>query len=180
MRRPTLRQNGGGSSLFGSSYRYVSLGFQNELRRLGISLPETVILGKAVKTDFGSQVIEREPARQCRARLLDETGRYICPLWWFDGQKPAETVDIKSGESASLIIFLKSNTDPSQYLSYQPTSNTDPTPRTSEVPKFDKAMGFLVEVLYSHSSQRLRFPVKVVIGYDDRMSFETPNSSSSF
>jgi hypothetical protein len=125
MRRPSLRQSGGGggSSLFGSGFRYVSLGFQNELRRLGVSLPETVILGKSVKTDFGGQVVEREPARQCRARLMEESGRYICTLWWCDGQKPAETVDIKSGESASLIIFLKSNTDPGQYFSYQPTSN---------------------------------------------------------
>lgn len=171
---------GGGSSLFNSGFRYVSLGFQNELRRLGIILPETVILGKALRTDFGGQVIEREPARQCRARLMDESGMYICSLWWFDGQKPAEMVDIKSGESANLIVFVRNEKDSNQYFTYQPTSNLDPTPRTSGIPKFDKTMSFFVEVFYSYGSQKLRFPVTMRIGYDGSFYFQTQNSGSSF
>ncbi|HLF90082.1 MAG TPA: hypothetical protein VI451_14130 [Anaerolineales bacterium] len=177
-----MRQTGGGggSSLFGSGYRYASAGIQNELRLLGVNLPETVILGKAIRTNFGSQVVERDPARQCRARLMDESGGYVCPLWWFAGPKAAETVDIKSGELASLILFIRNDSIPSQYFGYQANSNSDPSPRTSGIPKFDRTMSFFVEVFYSHGSQKLRFPVKVVIGYDGSLRVETQNGSGSF
>jgi hypothetical protein len=182
MRQPKLIQNGGGSgsSLFGSGYRYVSIGIQNELRRLGVSLPETVILGKAIRTNFGGQVIEREPARQCRARLLERTGEYIYELWWYDGEKASEIIDIKSGETANLIVFAKRANDPNQYLVYQPISGVDFSPRTSGIPKFDKTMSFLVEILYSHGGQRLKIPVSVKIGYDGSFNFHTENSEVGF
>jgi hypothetical protein len=181
MRHPSLRQSGsgGGINFDGSGYRYVSVSLQNELRQLALILPETVIFGKRLKTRFGNQIVERDPARQCRARLLEESGRHICHLWWMDGQKTAETVEIKSGESSNLILFLRSN-NTGQYFVYQPTSNTDLTPKTHDVPTFNKTMAFLVEVSYLHGSRRLQFPVKVVIGYDGGFSFETKNSSGMF
>ena len=94
MRRPSLRQTGGGggSSFSASSYPYVSASISNELRQLGLQLPETKILRKPIKTTFGNHIIEREPARQCQARLLEESGNLICHLWWLDGQKISHTV----------------------------------------------------------------------------------------
>ena len=134
MKQPSLVRSGGGSgsSLFGSGYYYVSLTIQNELRRLGISFPETVILGKTIKTDFGGRLIERDPAVDCRAQLLETSEQPICHLWWLDGQKVTEAVDIKSGESVHLIVFLRREND-STYFAYQPTSGTDPTSKTSSV-----------------------------------------------
>jgi hypothetical protein len=47
-------------------------------------------------------------------------------------------------------------------------------------PKFDKTTEFLVEVSYAYGSQKIKFPVGVVIGYDGNLSFERPNGSSMF
>ena len=98
---------------------------------------------------------------------------------WFDGTNVNHTIEIKSGESANLILFLKRDNIP-QYFAYEPTSNTDPTPKTSDIPRFDKTIRFFVEVSYSHGSQKLRFPVEITVGYDGRISYETPNSRGGF
>lgn len=83
MKRPSLILSGGGgsSNFLGSGFHSTNLTIQNELRKLGISLPETVILGKQLRTDFGGQIVERETACQCRAQLLETSGKYICHLW---------------------------------------------------------------------------------------------------
>jgi hypothetical protein len=110
LRQPHLVHNGGGGGgpILNSGYRYIGITVDNELRRLGISLPETVI---------------------------------------------------------SLIVFLKREEDPGQYIVYQPTSETDPTPKTSGVPKFTETTSFFIQVRYSHYSQTLRIPVKITKRY---------------
>src|SRR6202044_1569461 len=76
VRRPLLVSSGGGggSSIGGAPFHFVHISVRNELRRLGLHLPPTVILGKALRTDFGNQLLDRDPARQCTAQLFSEEG----------------------------------------------------------------------------------------------------------
>lgn len=181
MKRPNLVKNGEGhgSSFFGSGYSFVTVNIQNELRRFGVTLPKTVILGKSVKTDFGGLIIERDTARQCRATLLEKTGEQIQELFWFDGEKAYEIIDIKSGETAHLVIFVRKE-NVNQYLVYHPVSGTDFTPRTVNIPKFDKSMSFLIEVSYSYDSQKVRIPVRIKIEYDGSFNLLTNNGEVGF
>jgi hypothetical protein len=111
--------------------------------------------------------------------IRDGIKDFICPLWWTNGDKISTTIDIKSGKQANIIVFVRrENSD--TYFAYQPTSDTDLTPKITGVPKFNKTMEFFVEVSYSYGSQKIKFPVGVVIGYDGNPSFEMPNGSSVF
>lgn len=182
MRRPSLRQSGSGtgSNFRNSGYHYNHITISNELRTFTLKIPETVILGKRIKTHFGNQIVEREPATQCTARLLEKSGKYICHLWWTKGNDITPTTEISSGNSTSLLLFLRREDNENKYFVYQPKSQTDFSPKTSRLPTFTKTMHFFVEVSYSHGSQKLTFPVSIVIGYDGNFSFETDSSSGSF
>jgi hypothetical protein len=182
MRRPSLGLNGsgGGSDFEGSGYQYVVVSVENQLRHLTLRLPETIILGKRLKTSFGNQIVERDPARQCIANLLDESNKPICRLWWKDGEKLSEIVEIRSGESTHLILFVRKEDGSNKYFAYQPTSQSNLAPKISKVPNFNNTMKFSIEIIYSYGNQRVRFPAQVDIGYDGSFSFKTIGGSSSF
>lgn len=174
MKRPELAVNGSGSSssLYNSNYSSVTVSVTNHLRALAIVLPETVVLGKRFKTHFGAHVIDRDPAQQCRAALLDESGEHISHLWWNNAGKVTEIITIKSGESANLLLFIREASNTERYFAYQPRSQADPTPKISGTPEFKTTMNFIVEISYTHGTQRLRIPVRVVKKYDGSLYFE--------
>jgi len=182
MQHPSLRQSGGGSGIDfeGSGYHFASVSIENQLRYLTLSLPETVILGKRLRTRFGNQVVERNPAGQCIAILMNESNKPICQLCWKDGDKISHMTEIKSGESANLILFVRKEDGSNKYFAYQPTSPTNLAPKILNVPTFNNTMAFLVEISYYHGNKRLQFPVTVDIEYDGSFYVRTNNGSSRF
>jgi hypothetical protein len=183
LRQPSLRINGGGngSNFQGSGHPYTNITVENELRYLRIQLPITIIVGrKQLKTHFGNQVVERESAQQCIARLLDKSGRHICQLWWLIDTKVDSITEIKSGKSVNLLLFIKGKNNAKEYYAYQPISSSNIEPKISGTPKFNKTMDFLVEISYSYGTKKIQFPVRVVINYDGSFSFETNNGSGTF
>ncbi len=180
LKQPLLKQSGGGggSNIFGVNLHYSCVNIQNELRQLSISFPETILLGKRLKTSFGNQIIERDNASECRAQLLDEFGKHICHLFWLDNNKVLETVDIKSGKTAKLILFIRKENEEKFYV-YEPTSPSDLTPKVTKVPNFNKSTNFLVRISYSHN-KALSFPVGVEIDFAGNFYTITKNSSGLF
>jgi hypothetical protein len=181
MREAKLSQNGGGggSGIFGTSFHSSYISIQNELRWLGVNLPETIIFGKRLKTRFGGQIVERNPARECRAQILDESGKHICNLFWIENNKIFDTVDIKSGKSANLLLFIRKADGSAKFYVYQPTSQSDLTPKTIKVPSFSKSTNFLVRVTYSYNKS-FSFPAGVEINYDENYYVTTKNGSGLF
>jgi hypothetical protein len=179
LRRPRLRIGGSGLSFLQTGLAYRTIGIENELRYFGINLPPTMILGKHIKTRFGNHVLERDSARRCRARLLDKSKTPICSLYWNLSNNILSEVDIKSGESANLMLFIRDKQGEEEYYAYQPISNTDFTPKLIKSPKFKDTMEFIVEVLYSYG-EVLYIPVKVIKKYDGNFTFQASNSSGDF
>lgn len=180
MKMPQLRQNGGGSDRsFGLDSRTVYITIENELRHLGIRLPVTIILGKPIRTIFGNQIIERNIARRCTANLFDENSKFICQLWWRHGKEILPYVDINSGETSSLIVFMN-NKGAEEYFPYQPTSQSDFKPLILKVPKFNQSKNFSIIISYSFGSKNLNIPVKVFFDYRRNVYFESGGGSSFF
>lgn len=180
LKEPQLNQNGNGSgsSIFGTNFHHSHVSIQNELRLLSIKLPDTLLLGKRLKTRFGNQIIERNVARECRVQLLDESSKHICHLYWFEDNKALESVDIKSGKSASLLLFVRKE-DERKFYVYEPTSLSDLTPKVVKVPNFNKSTNFLVRISYAYNKS-LSFPVGVEIDYRGNFYTTTKNSSGLF
>lgn len=180
MKIPQLRINGGGGDRsLGTDFRSNNITIENELRYLGIRLPETVILGKRIKTYFGNQIVERNIARKCIANLLDDNSKFICQLWWKQGKEIVSCVDINSGDTASLIVFVNKENEEG-YFPYQPTSQSDFTPLTVKVPKFNQSKNFSIIISYSFGSKILNIPVKVSFDYRGNVYFEYGGGSSFF
>lgn len=180
MTMPMLKTNGGGSDRsLGSDFRSVHISIENELRHLGIRVPTTIILGKQLKTYFGNQVVERDTARKCTASLLDEDGKFISQLWWRQGREITPAADIKSGEQASMIVFVSKEGEEG-YFPYQPISQSDFAPRITKIPRFDIAMNFSIIISYSFGSKSLNLPVKVSFNYDGNVYFEYGGGSTFF
>ncbi|MDD5015357.1 MAG: hypothetical protein PHW73_09740 [Atribacterota bacterium] len=181
LKEPQLSQNGGGggSSMFSTKFHYSHITIRNELRMLAIKLPETVLLGKRLKTRFGDQIVERNPAKECRAQLLDESGKHICHLYWLKNNKILDTVDIESGKSANLLLFVRKEEDSSKFYVYQPTSQSNLAPKVAKVPNFSQSSNFLVRISYSYNKS-ISFPVGVEIDYNENFYTKTKNGSSLF
>jgi hypothetical protein len=181
LKEAKLSQNGsgGGSSIFGTNFHSSYISIQNELRWLGVNLPETVIFGKRLKTRFGGQIVERNPARECRAQLLDESGKHICHLFWMESNKILDVLDIKSGKSANLLLFIRRDDGSREFYVYQPTSQSDLTPKTVKVPSFNKSTNFLVRITYSYN-KNFSFPMGVEIDYNENFYATTKNGSGLF
>src|SRR2546430_16427108 len=142
MRRPSLRHSGGGSGIDfeGSGYHFESVSVENQLRYLTLGLPETIIFGKRLRTSFGNQIVERDPAGQCIANLFDESSKHICQLFWKVGEKVCGTVEIRSGESAHLMLFVRKEDGSNTYFAYRPTSQSNLAPTILNVPRFNSTM----------------------------------------
>lgn len=181
LKEPQLSQNGNGdgSSIFGTNFHYTSVSIQNELRLLSVKLPETILLGKRLKTRFGNQIIERNTARECRAQLLDEFGKHICHLYWLENNIITQSVDIESGKSASLLLFVRKEDEPEKFYVYEPSSISDFTPKIMKVPHFNKSKNFIARISYAHN-KNLSFPVGVEIDYRGNFYSKTKNGSCIF
>lgn len=179
MPRLRISGGGGGRSPLDLGFRSVHISVENELRHLSVRIPTTIILGKPLKTYFGNQIIERDTARKCTASLLDENGKHICQLWWSQGKEIIPSVDILSGEKANIIVFFNKN-DSDSYFPYQPNSQSDPVPKITNVPKFDKTMNFSVIISYAYGSKSINLPVKVSFNYDGNVYFEYGGGSTFF
>lgn len=181
LKEPHLNQrsSGGGSSLLGTNFHFAYASIHNELRSLAINLPETVLFGKKLKTRFGSQIVERNPARECRAQLLDASGKHICHLYWLENNKIFDKLDIKSGKSANLLLFVRRDDGSEKFYIYQPTSQSDLTPKVVKVPSFTKSTNFSVRISYSYN-KNLLFPAGVEIDYAGNFYATTNTSSGLF
>lgn len=182
LKEPQLSQKGSGCGfgIFGTNFHYSHVSIQNELRLLSIKLPDTILLGKKLKTSFGNQIIERNTARECRAQLLNEYGnKHICHLYWLENNKILESVDIKSGKSASLVLFVRKEGEQEKFYIYEPTSSSDLIPKVIKVPNFNKSTNFLVRISYAYNKS-LSFPVGVEIDYRGNFYAKTKDSSGLF
>src|SRR5437660_1501648 len=99
-------------------------------------------------------------------------GRRICQLFWKVGEKVSGTIEIRSGESAHLMLFVRKEDGSNTYFAYQPTSQSNLAPTILNVPRFNGTMKFQVQISYSHANQSLQFPVEVYMGYDGSFSLQ--------
>jgi hypothetical protein len=179
VRRPllVLSGGGGGSSIGAEPFHFVFVTVRNELRQLGFQIPETVILGFRIPVRFGRRrVLERDPARQCTAHLVNKDGDYVCQLWWRkDDNMVTNIVDINSAEGVNLVIFVRRE-DSQEYLAYQPLSPDDLRPKTEQVPRYKATNTFTVRISYAFGSEHLDFSAQVKIKDDGLIYF---NSSSA-
>lgn len=182
LKQPKLSQSGSGSgsNFLGTGFHFYHLAVKNELRFLTFKIPETVILGKRLRTRFGSQIIERDTASECRAQLLDESEKHICHLYWLDNNNILDTVGIECDKSANLLLFVRKDESSEKFYVYQPTSSSNLTPKTVKVPHFDKSTNFLVMISYFHGTKKLSFPVSVEIDYSGNFYVKTGGDSSLF
>lgn len=109
LRQPKLGYSGSGanSNFYDTGFSSATISVQNELRHLSVKFPPIIILGKRIKTQIGNQTTERDVAKKCAAHLYDENGKLITRLYWLSNNKPLYEVDINSGESASLMTFVR-------------------------------------------------------------------------
>ena len=153
MKQPKLAQtsSGQGRSSFDINYKQARLGIRNELRIIGIGIPNTsiMILGKFIKTHFGSQIVKRDPALKCSAHLYDSDGKRVCQLFWEAKDKVVNNIDIESDNSANLLTFIRKVDDEKSFTIYQPTSSDNFKPKLTNVPEFSKSTQFKVKINYS-------------------------------
>lgn len=121
VKRPRLILTGNGGS-GGAGVRTASLSFTNAPRFIGIQMPPSMVFGKQVHgiLRWGLPV-GNLPARNLQAALFDEeSGRMLSQLHWRRGPAFEPSIDLESGEQASLMVFSRLEQDPAYYFPFQP------------------------------------------------------------
>lgn len=180
IRMPSLKITGSGAGVDPnrSGYFCTNISVTNEPRALMLRLPEIVILGKRLRREFGSQIIDRDPARQCQARLLDMSREHVCHLWWSNGTNVSSELEIQSGEHVNILVFVRKDDDSGEYFVYEPTSQSDFAPKTSNVARFDTTREFILEISYSYGSRKTEVLAKMTRNPDGSFYFKVDTGTS--
>lgn len=183
IKQPKLRRSGsgGGSNLDGTKRN--SLTFSNEVGWFGIHIPETRIFGVRIHPSLRWGIsFEKNIARDCRAHLiLPETGEHIGQLWWQgpDGSV-METATIRSGDSASLIVFSRLDDKSCQYFVYQPLDRTiGSTLIPDPLVRFSGTREFLLRITHSYNKV-FEVRLKIEQTHNRLLYLKTDNGSSFF
>ena len=111
---------GGGGPHHGYQQQHINI--RNSPGLVGFKLRKTVIFGKYIHDQIEVGLpVDRSPAYECHASLYDKaTKQHIAPLWWRtrDGTM-TRSVTLKSGESATLMLFAREHNDRRKYFAYQ-------------------------------------------------------------
>jgi hypothetical protein len=177
-KRPKLVVNGSGS---GGRRNHISI--QNQPGMLGFNIKPTMILGKRIHRGLQKGIsIDRAPARECRAWMIDKlTGENIGGLWWRSQTNPdrmQQTVTIESGETFSLMLFARTE-DSSAYFAYQPQGETNHDPVLPSV-TFQDTRTFIVRVSYSYGRQRFDTEMTMQRKLDGRLEWRSKTGGGSF
>lgn len=183
VRRPKLQVTGGGSG-GGSSFYTNHITISNSPGLLGLKLPETTILGINIHRHIEmGLVVDRNPAHRCSAFLYDkETNQSIKPLWWraSDGKMTRE-VTLKSGESASLMLFARLSNEQRKYFVYQLDNAGSTEPHApDDQDKFETTREFYIDINHSYGKKRMRIDCKMTKGFDGRLHFSSKGGGGSF
>jgi len=177
LRRPQLRPG-----LGGSGPGFASLSITNTLGHVGIYIGQTTILGRDITygRDLGRR-IERYPARCNSPSIMDADNPDGGAVGLCFGQpgvgEPETSAEIRSGESANLVLFGVRANDKQVFL-FQPGPNWEPAPGSVPL-TFDVPHKFVVRVSYDHgSSQVLNVPVAVTRDIQGHLHLEIPGAST--
>ena len=176
VKRPKLKLIGMG----GASIRVSNVpGF------FGLAFPHTVVLGRLLHGDKELGLpIDRDPARDCTAVLYDkETGQHVANLYFqVTDDTTRSTVTLDSGNSANILIFNRAETDRSTYYPWRPDnedSSRPAAPREVDA-MFNSTREFNIVVRYAHGRKKVEFPVRMIRGFDGRLSFYSPVGGGTF
>jgi hypothetical protein len=126
-------------------------------------------------------IVERSPARECRAYLYDkETQQFISQLWWQlpDGSV-ADVVTISSGERAEVLVFARLDSEKLKYFVYRPNHDSgDKIVVPDEDQKFDSTREFQIELQHSYGRKRIRIDFKMIRGFDGRLNYQFKRGGS--
>ena len=176
--RPVLTIIGsGGGGGPGPGYHVTHARLQNRPGLVGLRLNDSAFGRRLHGFIERGLPVERNPARECSARLHDkQTGEFIAPLWW---RRPEASVpwqistDLASGEEAELMLFARLHEEPTRYFPFAPAdqrvSGAAPSVPPAEA-RFEGTRDFSVEISYSYGRQRARFDASVKLGFDGRLS----------
>jgi hypothetical protein len=174
----TIIGSGGGGGP-GPGYHVTNVRLQNRPGLVGLRLNESILFGRQLHgfVERGLPV-ERNPARECSARLHDKkTGEFVAPLWWRRGEQPTPwqiNTNLASGEEVELMLFARLDDEPSRYFPFAPadqrSSGATPVVPPPEA-RFEGTHDFYIEISYSYGRQRARFDASVKLGFDGRLSW---------
>lgn len=179
IKRPKLAIQGS-SSGGGKDFYSNSISVSNVPGLIGIRFGDTVFFGWTIIAgrEFG-EVIDRSPAHQCYALLLDkQSNEHICRLWWRDvDRKFRQEVTINSGQSAELFLFARRADELLKYFPYQvqDIDSTSPVVPADHL-KFDSTREFIIEIVYSYGKKRFRREGKMTKGFNGRLQWTLDQS----
>jgi hypothetical protein len=169
IKRPKLIVSGGGGGGTVGGIYHNSIMIENVPGYMGIRLSETIIFGKVLFYDkhIGGLIFKRDDAEKCSAMLYDkETGDFIRALWWqLPGSAPNREATLSSGQSASLMLFARLDSEPLKYFVYD-LDEAGKQIVPNENLKFDSTREFIVRIRHSHSLQPIVINFKVTKGYE--------------
>lgn len=175
LKRPRLVVTGGGGS--GAPMHIKRVTVTNEGAFFGIRPRQTIVLGRRVHGSFQKGLqFDRHPAKRCTATLFEKaTGDHVAQLWWEargpDGE-PSTRVTIESGESRSLVLFVRPDSSPTTYFVWAPEI-------TDLTPKFDGTQEFVVRV-YVGGREELSLDTSVKLGFDGRLTYQAAGGGGHF
>jgi hypothetical protein len=169
--RPKFGFNGGGGGGGGnppSRYGYVTI--TNPEAFVGLRLRETVIFGRRIHGAISmGWTIERRTARGLMGVLTDpKTGHDIAGLTWFGPDGTSQQIDLRSGDSCNLCMFVGWDDIPDRYYIYSPQQDLTPTrpPAVQEFTSGDIDLKF--SLVWANGQQRKSYNLKILRKHDGR------------
>jgi hypothetical protein len=180
IKRPKLIINGGGSGNRPDGTKGNHISIYNEIGWFGLNIAETRILGLRIHPFLRLGLpFQKTDAKDCRAQLfLADTNEHVAQLWWQNNDgSVTDSKSIRSGDSASLLLFVCRVAD-RKYFPYFPTNRqTGETKIPNEQACFLETKNFYIQIHHSYN-QILKFPVRVSKKFDGKLYFEIKNGSS--
>ena len=173
LQRPKLALEGWGAGT------YATLTVTNQPGFFGLSIGRTVILGRPVLSGRRWALsTERLPAR-CNAYITDaENAAHGLPLYFGapgDNPEPQQFAEIRSGESASIIVFAV-RPEEKRYFIVQPANSWEVGPSSVA---FDSPHKFIVHIAHDRSDRTLDVPIAVRRNLQGDWYFEVEGPKSA-
>jgi hypothetical protein len=180
VKRPELVIGGFGSGSRSDGTQGNSVSIHNKVGWFGISIRETRIFGLRIHPSFRLGLpFQKSLAQDCRAQLfLADTNEHICQLWWSGPDSSVEDVkSIRSGDSASLLIFIAKNGE-KKYFPYQPKDRTTGEVKPPPEPTyFSGSKDFYISIHHSYN-QTFRYNLRISEKFDGKLYLETERGGS--
>lgn len=176
LKRPKLRVTGSGGGMAALSIR-----ISNEPRVFRVI--ESVIFGQRIHPDFTiGPEIETMPVLGLFAALHEKNSNEpISHLFWqlTDG-KISNEASLKCREHADLLV-LHRGTDDHRYFVWQPNVDwTDTAAAPVAEAQYNTSREFEVRIGDRNGRRMMRFPVRMTLGADGRLTYRSPISGGTF